>query len=92
MAGGKPLTGFILALSQWPQLLAEFNHPDPERRDALLAEWGLEGHPLLSSTRTSEPTLQQIQDAVDAEHNGEGQSSAPLVGVAWWIWFFGDPT
>jgi hypothetical protein len=90
MARGKPLTGFLLALSHSPKLLEAFN--DPERRGQLLEEWGLlEEHVALL---TGEPTLAQVQDAVKLEHGGEGEGDGgeTSVGVAWWIWFFGDPT
>jgi hypothetical protein len=88
MARGKPLTGFLLALSHSPKLLEAFN--DPERRGDLIEEWGLEEHEQL--LMGGAPTLEEVQSAVAAEHGGAGDSGGPSVGVAWWIWFFGGPT
>ena len=91
MAGGKPLTGFLLALVHSRELTAAFN--DPEQRQALLDEWGLGEHPLFADE--NDPTLTEVQEAVNAEHQGqeeggsllEAAAPAPTVGVAWWIWF-----
>jgi hypothetical protein len=95
MARGKPLTGFLLALVHSRELTAAFN--DPEQRQALLEEWGLGEHPLFAGE--GDPTLTEVQEAVNAEHEGQEQSGslfggggeaaapAPTVSIAWWIWF-----
>ena len=100
MARGKPLTGFLLALVHSPEMTAAFN--DPERRPALLEKWGLGEHELFAGQ--NDPTLTQIRDAVTAEQQGDDESegesllggggdpSGQTVDVAWWIWFFGDPS
>lgn len=95
MAGGKPLTGFLLALVHSRELTLAFH--DPEQRQALLEEWGLGEHPLFANE--NDPTLTQVQEALDAEHQG-GDQSDPLLGsggesgaeatsvvIAWWVWF-----
>ena len=82
MAGGKPLTGFLLALSHSRKLAKAFS--DPERRDDVLREWGLDGNDLFQN---GDPTLEEVQAAVAAEHDGEGGSDGPPVVVTWWVWF-----
>ena len=78
MAGGKPLTRFLIALSHSQELLAAFNSGD---RDEVLREWNLADHDLF---REGELTLDRVQEAVAAENADAGG-----VHVAWWIWFFG---
>lgn len=81
MAGSaKPLTRFLIALCHSTELLAAFN----EYPGRVLQEWGLAEHPVFRSE--SSPTLEQIQQAVAAEHEGEAR-----VEVAWWIRVFGGP-
>jgi hypothetical protein len=80
MAGGKPLTGFLLALSHSRKLAKRFS--DPEQRDAVLSEWGLDGNDLFTN---GDPTLEDVQAAVAAEH--DGGSDGPPVVVTWWVWF-----
>lgn len=80
MAPGKPLTGFLLALSHSRELANKFS--DPEQRDDVLTQWGLGGNDLFTN---GDPTLEQVQAAVAAEH--EGECDGPPVVVTWWVWF-----
>ena len=80
MARGKPLTGFLLALSHSAELANAFS--DPAQRDDVLSQWGLGGHDLFQN---GDPTLEEVQAAVAEEHNGG--SDGPPVVVTWWVWF-----
>jgi hypothetical protein len=58
------LTDFLIALSESGDLADRFQ--DDARRDELLREWDLEGHPALQRGAT----LQDVQAAAAAEHTG----------------------
>jgi hypothetical protein len=80
MARGKPLTGFLLALSHSRELAEAFS--DPAQRNQVLMQWGLGEHELFTN---GDPTLEDVQAAVAAEH--DGGSDGPPVVVTWWVWF-----
>ena len=73
------LTEFLIALSQSDDLRARYN--DDARRDDLLREFDLQGHPALQPGAT----IEEMQSAVAAE--------GPVAGAQpdWWILVNQDP-
>jgi hypothetical protein len=67
----KELTTFLIALSDSVKLRDKFR--DPEKRERLLEQWDLSGHPALQEG----VSVDDIREAVAAE-GGERQ-------VEWWI-------
>ena len=61
----KPLSSFLIALSESPDLLERYH--DEKQQAGLLAEHGLAGHPVFSGEPSGGPSLEELQAHVNAE-------------------------